>query len=383
MMNKSSMTIDSSVYQIAQVSSFDAESGFHTVRCARAVNPNLISDRTARIDVSATRLSEAFLFQDYECPMVLCSREFVVLERFKDARRDEYKCIVQNVMKAKDIADHSARTFPQDALPLRTRVELLRPQPGGKQAYRIIGCSEYDESHFLQGQLFYDVVSDNGDVLKGVPHKDVRPDSQGLSRTWSALSLIENLSPVDLNDMREEGATSSIRSKVCDFDVILSGSFEVPALPFVSLFHPNEFSPVGQHDDATIYASVRANGNFVKSGPTKIFFDVHNGEAKSTGAKLQAVEGKSSRPEWTKGAAIKSMNVINELTSSQEMSKFEHDPVLISQSLTRKLSEQLDQTLSVVSGALPSWCTELPMMAPRLFSYDVRRAVRSECQGLP
>lgn len=44
-------------------------------------------------------------------------------------------------------------------------------------------------------------------------------------------------------------------------------------------------------------------------------------------------------------------------------------------SLSKKLKDQLDDALSVVGGALPDWCVMAPSFAPRVFSYDSRRAL--------
>jgi hypothetical protein len=41
--------------------------------------------------------------------------------------------------------------------------------------------------------------------------------------------------------------------------------------------------------------------------------------------------------------------------------------------LSKKLSDQLDDPLCVVSGALPEWCTTAPAFAPRVFSYNSRQ----------
>jgi hypothetical protein len=54
----------------------------------------------------------------------------------------------------------------------------------------------------------------------------------------------------------------------------------------------------------------------------------------------------------------------------------EDDPDLSSlanTTLSKKLSDQLDDPISVVGGALPDWCTLAPFYAPRVFSYKSRR----------
>ncbi|GMH67366.1 hypothetical protein TrLO_g5893 [Triparma laevis f. longispina] len=47
--------------------------------------------------------------------------------------------------------------------------------------------------------------------------------------------------------------------------------------------------------------------------------------------------------------------------------------VFTSTTLTKKLLDQLEDPLAVVSGALPKWCRVIPIVAPRLFSHESRR----------
>jgi len=47
--------------------------------------------------------------------------------------------------------------------------------------------------------------------------------------------------------------------------------------------------------------------------------------------------------------------------------------MFICNDLTKKLLNQLEDPLSVVSGALPDWCICVPSLAPRLFSHESRR----------
>ena len=48
-------------------------------------------------------------------------------------------------------------------------------------------------------------------------------------------------------------------------------------------------------------------------------------------------------------------------------------PGFANQALSKKLSDQLDDPLCVVGGALPQWCTLAPTFAPRAFSYHSRQ----------
>ena len=60
-------------------------------------------------------------------------------------------------------------------------------------------------------------------------------------------------------------------------------------------------------------------------------------------------------------------NNFTTMSISQLLKMFE------SESLSKKLSDQLEGPMAVVAGALPEWCTVMPMYAPVLFSHISRR----------
>jgi hypothetical protein len=48
--------------------------------------------------------------------------------------------------------------------------------------------------------------------------------------------------------------------------------------------------------------------------------------------------------------------------------------------LSKKLVSHLEDPLAVVGGVLPEWCIKAPSFAPRVFSYDARKALL-DCGG--
>lgn len=77
---------------------------------------------------------------------------------------------------------------------------------------------------------------------------------------------------------------------------------------------------------------------------------------------------------------MQSMEVISVLSEFTGESRILRDrertgSVFANASLSKKLKDQLDDALSVVGGALPDWCIAAPSFAPRVFSYDSRRAL--------
>jgi len=77
---------------------------------------------------------------------------------------------------------------------------------------------------------------------------------------------------------------------------------------------------------------------------------------------------------------MQSMEVISVLSEFTGETRILRDrertgSVFANLSLSKKLKDQLDDALSVVGGALPEWCISAPSFAPRVFSYDSRRAL--------
>lgn len=425
---------------------------------------------------------------------MLSCRQYFVIKRFKNARRDEYKSIVQNVLKTQDIGEKtSARYYPDEALTRGIRIGYSSPGSGDVKPYTIIGCSNLKLDSNEDTNFMYDIVSDEGSVLKGISQQEIKveeaedrdvfsrsrmmregmglhsrdPSSQlmglrgigsgesesekvlkpkvgSLRRTWSALSPCNDLAPVDLapedkESYHNDAFSSMLKCSIPDQDVesFLPLEFvEEPPQISVQLSLeessiPLEISP----ETETIYAfiqrlirrksSMEITTDLENSNLTKIFYTIASGQKLKASSKtpgfpdshfmhnrdeqctsmlltdpstplLPEILASPNREPIMSGTwssdcekvAIRSIQLIDCLgrhitesgthleTQSQINIGLIHDIVdaaLESRSLTRKLSEQLDQTLPVVSGALPIWCTEVPVFAPRLFNCNARR----------
>jgi hypothetical protein len=77
--------------------------------------------------------------------------------------------------------------------------------------------------------------------------------------------------------------------------------------------------------------------------------------------------------------SIQCMEVISLLSEIVEDSSISIDKdqqiksAFANATLSKRLMEQLDDSVSVVGGTLPDWCTAAPSFAPRVFSYESRR----------
>jgi hypothetical protein len=110
-------------------------------------------------------------------------------------------------------------------------------------------------------------------------------------------------------------------------------------------------------------------------------------ESRSRARKLSSHSVSSDDQELTPGLCdgldaicIQSMEVISALSEFTGESRILRDrertgSVFANAALSKKLKDQLDDALSVVGGALPEWCIAAPSFAPRVFSYDSRRAL--------
>lgn len=439
------------------------------------------------VDPNAVNLSELIAFEDIEERIFIGCTDYIVLQRYTNAKRDEYKSIVLSVLKAAEVSESATKFFPAEALPRGTRVERL------SKPYTIIGCSQANPDDSLdRNVLEYDVVSDSGEVLRRIPQQQIKyaleqdallsrarslrdnvvasvrdrssrmialrglaadddpidpSQLQGVSllrRTWSALALLDELSPVDLDACQSKDDLDNDKPTIeCDIGgyliEILSGSIVEKAPQFHFLFGVDDSQPMVDlgSGDITLVAAFEQlseiqgtqcdskalkldrnvalyfrldfvhsiSGDSHASSPSRISSSkrlVKLAEAKklllnSDSEVMPESHGvvRSIQPSlpWTiqaEALTLSCMQLINSIGRFVNESEFSFevsecsdtgrshlldiiDASLESRSLTEKLSKQLGQSLAVVGGALPSWCTELPSLAPRLFSYDSRR----------
>lgn len=477
---------DSEDFRLGQVIDFDPEIGVHRIKYATKNLGEVGASNLRELDPDIQNLSEYFEFDSCEeCVLVGC-KTFMVLQRFKNAERDDYKFIVESVLKSRRPSDVVPVSFPPSALPRGTRVEK------GSKAYTIIGCSP--ASHSSSRHAFeYDLVSDSGEVIRAIPHHDLKcglatesrssrvrslservaassrdrsfrmialrslasgdedtGHSQAseigvLKRSWSALSLLDQLSPIDLNvSSRNNGVNSeksTIKCSVAGIDtkIVVSASHVEKSPQFRFLFGVNDSKPsydlgsrditlvsafqqlseqMNHHDSERLNADhkvvlyfsldmIRAASRFEIADKNLMDSQIFGRAGRtalesrsSHGSHLQrmlemgdVLEEIHPSPSWTDEAETMTLNCMQMIDSigryvherasaagaidrSKTGNSLVFDVVeasLESRSLTDKLSAQLDQSLAVVSGVLPPWCTELPSLAPRLFSYDSRR----------
>ena len=469
--------VDSGDCRLGQVVDFDPETGAHTIKYATKSIGGVVAGDRRELDPDVQNLAEYFEFDCIEeCVLIGC-KTYIVLQRFKkNLKRDEYKFIVQNVLKSQHISDVAPASFPPAALPRGTRVERA------SRAHTIIGCSHADlisSRHAFE----YDMVSDSGEVVRSIPYHEIKcglnvetqssrarllservaastrdrssrmvalrslasgdedtdqPLVSGvgvLKRSWSALSLLDELSPTDLNVRKRNDSANkkqfAITCKVAgvETDILTSASCIEKPPQFRFLFGLDNSTPafdLGSCDITLVAAfqqlvdmsthcrekTLRVDHKVV----LHVGLDFLNSASRygSTDATLMdslasqlsrdsnlprmlamrdVMEEIDPSSSWTDKSETMTLNCmmlidsigryVNEsvlATGGSDSSGTTHalvfdvvDASLESRTLTDKLSAQLDQSLAVVSGVLPSWCTELPSMAPRLFSYTSRR----------
>jgi len=483
-------TVDNNkVYRLGQIIRYDSETGAHTLKYASSINYPFKHNERLFLN---PELVNTLQFEGPEATLLLNCRQYVVIKRFKNTRQDEYKSIVQNVLQARDIAEEkSGRLYPNEALARGIRVGYSCSGGSNFKAHTIIGCSNVNSDAELDTGFLYDLVSEEGIVLKGISQQDIKheqtekyglfpsarilregmglhsrepanpliglrgissgenelekflkPKVGTLRRTWSALSPRDDLVPVDLRiegqrDHDDIVLRSMLKCTIPGHDIESFLPFEfVEEPPQISVkFSLNESSPPLDTSPGTatfhaliqrlsmrksssavqtniecanrirLFYTITANQNVRPSSKVPSFAADHfmNCVDEETTSMLLVKQSRPLLPEMTdlnkdsrmsrtwvnncEKIAIRSMQLIDCLgqhihesgaviETRKQSDALTHDIVdaaLESRSLTRKLSEQLDQTLSVASGALPTWCTEVPALAPRLFNYAVRR----------
>lgn len=492
---------DTQGYTLAQVISFESDTGAHTIKYASKVTKDIPLGERYILDPDSMSLVESVSFDGEEKCVILGCRQYSVLQRFKNAKRDEYKSIVQNVLKSQVLLDTSDRTFPPEAISRGTRVERSALPDGRSKPYTIIGCSKFhSEVSLSRGGFLYDLVSDDGEVIRNISHQEIKDglDQDGvgararmlrermgtnardptsrmialrglavgddevdqsqvkkagvLKRTWSALSPLVDLAPLDLNASQKNGSEKHGRAKYMgvinsvEVDAFVATRAEKPPELYVKFsLDSKQPSVVLSPDSLTLACALRrlSEKNMKLDGAvppnkTQLYFSVHSNcntnvwdgvdkldSGFPTGRGFQSfVDGTKAPSQVTNdsfmavGNSALTLPAIGETMKHTRLSKAwtkesqnltlqcmqlidcigryvhecgmavetsEHgetvsptvyeiiDASLESRSLTKKLTEQLDQTLAVVSGALPTWCIEVPSLAPRLFGYNSRR----------
>jgi hypothetical protein len=489
-------------YRLAQIVSFDAGLGAHTIKYASEFTSETPQAERVILDPESPTFIDSVAFDGEEKSYLLCCRQYGVLQRFKNAKRVEYKSIVQNVLKSQAVVEKSERSFPSEALSRGTRIERSALPDGRVRPYTIIGGSQgHPEAGMNRNVFLYDLVSDEGEIIRNISHQEIKDgiDEDGvgararllrermgtnardptsrmlalrglavaneeaepspakafgvLKRSWSALSPLVDLAPLDLNAAQKKSTDHGGRNTFfctvgdikCDTLAPISAE-KPPELQVAFSLNEDQAAVVLEPDSLTLACALRRlseNNGKANDGATpsktQLFFSVHSncdfngrsGAAKLLGSMPPSTQDLNSFENREEASAVlKERESLTSLDNSPlalpEIRDTKHNSIskswldeserltlqcmqlidcigrhvhesgmaietsalaeskssmmyeiidasLESSSLTTKLSEQLDQTLAVVSGALPSWCIEVPSLAPRLFGYDSRR----------
>jgi hypothetical protein len=64
---------------------------------------------------------------------------------------------------------------------------------------------------------------------------------------------------------------------------------------------------------------------------------------------------------------------VDSILDGRQRKDDKRESVFVSQGLSQKLRDQLENPLLVVGKAIPSWCVTLPTFTPQIFSYESRK----------
>lgn len=358
-----------------------------------------------------------------------------------------------------------------------SRVESNCGEDGTWHVYTLVGSDDNAEN---EDSSLYTLVSDDGLLYSRVPPEQIRgyesisdenvaararrsvrsardetgifpffarqrsdqargdPDicqKKSLRRTWSALSLIDSMKPIDLEIKTETknepdnplGITLSCQLENSMFRIALGSDVEKqPSLNVLFSLHSklpcidllqnsvditliNALKLLYERQDRWSEWPPKPSCQLFFSVQIKIVESSFSSETTATESKVPAVS-KSSQDSWSneqmnRARKLQSLNsddtgdekiihslcdgidetcvqcmevirIFSECADDRASVKDKdvlHLPGFENPQLSKKLMEQLDDPVCVVGGALPRWCIEGPSFAPRVFSYDSRR----------
>lgn len=286
------------------------------------------------------------------------------------------------------------------------------------------------------------------------PESRPTPESGILKRSWSAISPLNEMSPIDISldsdltmDKKASSNESSTRKWTCSIgdetvDIsTLGATVEIPPKLSVEFTAHEKFPPDGVCGTETVVHMLhrllqrqdetRNDGGLLRK-KHHLYYSVHCNADQAVDAKARAssiraskvpaaplssehasVAGRSSScarrktfaqesfdtellgiSESLDTTSLQCMEILDVLASCTEEAlvnfredrpdqnedpadRLEKTPTLLSSfendSLSKKLRDQLEDPLMVVSGVLPEWCLTAPSLAPRVFSYASRR----------
>jgi len=237
-------------------------------------------------------------------------------------------------------------------------------------------------------------------------HSDQNTNSIGvMKRCWSALSLANGTKPLDINvESADNSNISTLRqsTKPCqkmsignveyNFDM---DSVEMPPTLTVELIMDGDIDPISLGMRGTTMFSAlqelaglkRRRKKELLQNDYRLFYKVSmfqkdSNFAEKTESNDQQIEdmygGSSCELDSSCMMCLKLLDVFsnavkNRVKKLEEETNKAFSSVLVSDSLTSKLLNQLEDPLSTASGSLPSWCWAAPMTSPSAFSYESRK----------
>lgn len=459
--------------RIARVVSFDEDSGAHVVKYASHL---LFFDDSAEYE----RVSDQLEFNSENVALILASRDYCILHR-------EHSDLDDNTYKKYEAEACSSQEIPQ-LYQIGTRVESNIESFDTWLIYTVLSGKCTHEKAPIEGpsnsgdEFAYNLVSDTGKVKFNVPesrircqsavltHRSTRRSNEGnsvslrvrdedirersifqrgisiasirrtssssagkpavgvLRRSWSALSPLNSMKPLDLTIEETQLLSRSQRTRKIsiggsDVDVNME-AVELPPVLVVELSLNEELHPIpSRSSDTTVYSAFqrlfqrkRRKRNDRLELSCDCFYNISMfkgsgkadkrilpkfGDIQPDGSLMELERRfgthRSDQPfgfsaadcEGLNQACITCLQVIDLLaehsrnralgrnleTDKQSMksllSVFQKS--LVSNALTSKLLQQLEDPLSTVSGCLPSWCRSAPILSPHAFSHSSRK----------
>eukprot|EP00523_Entomoneis_sp_CCMP467_P011379 CAMPEP_0168719860 /NCGR_PEP_ID=MMETSP0724-20121128/1260_1 /TAXON_ID=265536 /ORGANISM="Amphiprora sp., Strain CCMP467" /LENGTH=2785 /DNA_ID=CAMNT_0008766435 /DNA_START=18 /DNA_END=8372 /DNA_ORIENTATION=- len=462
-------------WRLAQVLSFDEASGTHGIRYASCPGKN--TRGPVHVDHKSPDLTEVISFGSEVVFVVLAARQYVVIQRDKNGKaqstmravapakntnplvgtRAESDCGGNGwepvtLVKCEGDDSKATCTLVSDDGVAYSGVQITALRAPGIPGAEVEDEDEDDENDSRAGE------SGGSALVRAFPFfaARTRPDDRRenetrkapttLMRTWSALSLVDALSPFDLSENRVANASRSNESACfstsigtgTEIDIVSDiRSIEMPPTLEVR-FNLQEKLPGVEFSESKDITLVRAltmiherhqsNGEFQVSGPHKLYFGVTLVEQSFTRASfgksvtrieptdemlemklIDAITADPSKEVVVKKPArrtrqnttqspmsdgtdesnngvceglpficLQSLEVIDILAETAGYSasdKNAKSSAFANDALSKKLMSHLEDSLVVVGGALPPWCTKAPSFAPRVFTYSARKAL--------
>ena len=483
-------------WRVARVVGFDEATGSHCVRYASGWKRGKEQLSLYLSGADAIDFSSFFRFTGVEASLVLAARQYYIVFR------SQALCSPQaHSVKVPDTPDTEMDegnsgdgvSPNQLAQAIGTRVESNRGSSGTWNMYTLVGIDSTTPIK-PNADLCFVLVSDEGELFSGVSQSQIRtqgllqqeidgsrsrgtargPRDEGselfpffaartrynfvrsdpershagvnsaniLKRTWSALSIVDAMQPVNLRISREtkkagERHDSCMKVFLCsleglEFDISAELSrLELPPRLCVKFsshekiagidlaFSPDKtlvwalkeihqrqgklsiwplnslcrlyFTVKAEDPDAFSVASVPkcmvASSLDIKSKKMDTSWPcrMENRSRKLCSSSATADDSNNNIVialcEGVDEICLQCMECVNMISecADDRSSLDENDgpklPGFANSTLSRKLTEQLEDPVCVVGGALPDWCLAAPSFAPRLFSYDSRKAL--------